>query len=117
MATFLKSANFSGYNGSHFYISLYYDVLSQSSASNQSVVRYYLYTGSSGGYSGYGAYANGYIGDTWVGGATSIGVNSFNLIGTRDLTYTHNNDGSYVDEIREMFGGNSDVAEKLWWKS
>ena len=25
--------------------------------------------------------------------------------------YTHNNDGSYVDEIREMFGGNDDVAE------
>lgn len=94
MATFLKSANFSGYNGSHFYISLYYDVLSQSSASNQSVVRYYLYTGSSDGYSGYGSYANGYIGDTWVGGSTSIGVNSFNYIGSRDLTYTHNNDGS-----------------------
>jgi len=27
--------------------------------------------------------------------------------------YTHNEDGSYVDEIREMFGGNEDVAEKL----
>ena len=25
--------------------------------------------------------------------------------------YTHNNDGSYVDEIREMFGGRDDVAE------
>ena len=25
--------------------------------------------------------------------------------------YTHNNDGSYVDEIREMFGGNDNVAE------
>ena len=25
--------------------------------------------------------------------------------------YTHNSDGSYVDEIREMFGGNDDVAE------
>ena len=25
--------------------------------------------------------------------------------------YTHNNDGSYVDEIRKMFGGNEDVAE------
>ena len=27
--------------------------------------------------------------------------------------YTHNEDGSYVDEIREMFGGIDDVAEKL----
>lgn len=27
--------------------------------------------------------------------------------------YTHNEDGSYVQEIRNMFGGNSDVAEKL----
>lgn len=25
--------------------------------------------------------------------------------------YTHNNDGSYVEEIRKMFGGNEDVAE------
>lgn len=25
--------------------------------------------------------------------------------------YTHNDDGSYVDEIRKMFGGNDDVAE------
>ena len=25
--------------------------------------------------------------------------------------YTHNNDGSYVDEISEMFGGNDNVAE------
>ena len=27
--------------------------------------------------------------------------------------YTHNEDGSYVDEIREMFGGNEDVAKEL----
>ena len=27
--------------------------------------------------------------------------------------YTHNEDGSYVDEIRMMFGGNEDVAEEL----
>ena len=25
--------------------------------------------------------------------------------------YIHNEDGSYVDEIKEMFGGNEDVAE------
>lgn len=27
--------------------------------------------------------------------------------------FTHNEDGSYVDEIRNMFGGNDDVAEQL----
>ena len=27
--------------------------------------------------------------------------------------FTHNEDGSYVNEIREMFGGNLDVAKKL----
>ena len=27
--------------------------------------------------------------------------------------YTHNDDGSYVDEIRMMFGGNEDVAKEL----
>lgn len=27
--------------------------------------------------------------------------------------YTHNVDGSYVDEIRKMFGGNEDVAKEL----
>lgn len=109
MATFLKSANFTGYNGTHFYISLYYDVLSQSTISNQSVVRYYLYVGSRDGYSGYGAYANGYIGDTWVGGLSSIGANSFNYIGSRDLPYTHNDDGTltvpYWASFNTSWGG------------
>lgn len=94
MSTRLKTANFSGYNGSHFYIDLRYDILSQSSATNQSVVRYYLYVGSSDGYSASGSYSSGYIGNSVVGGLSSIGVNSYNYVGYRDLTYTHNEDGS-----------------------
>ena len=30
-----------------------------------------------------------------------------------DPLYTHNEDGSYVLEIKKMFGGNDDVAEEL----
>lgn len=90
----LKSANFTGYNGSHFYIALYYDILSQSNVSNQSVVRYYLYVGSGDGYSASGNFSTGYIGDSAVGGLSYIGVNSFNYIGYRDIVYTHNQDGS-----------------------
>lgn len=94
MSTYLNSANFSGYNGSHFYIVLNYDIISQDSATRQTVVRYNLYAGSTDGYSAYGSYANGYIGDTWVGGLTQIPVNSYNLVGSRDITYTHNEDGT-----------------------
>ena len=94
MATFLNIANFSGYNGSHFYIVLNYDIISQSEETNQTVVRYNLYAGSTDGYSAYGSNANGYIGDTWVGSLSSIGVNSYNYVGSRDVTYTHNEDGT-----------------------
>lgn len=94
MATFLNSANFSGYNGSHFRIELWYDILSQSTASNQSVVRYYLYFVSSDGYSAYGSYTSGYINYNWVGGTDSIGANSTVYIGYRDETYAHNQDGT-----------------------
>ena len=29
----------------------------------------------------------------------------------------YDGDNKYVDEVRKMFGGNFDVAEKLWWKT
>lgn len=94
MATWLKSANFSGYNGSHFYIALYYDILSTDVTNNKHTVRYYLYVGSQDGYSGSGAYCNGYIGGTWVGGFTSIGRNTSFQVGYRDIDHYHNSDGS-----------------------
>lgn len=94
MATWLKSANFSGYNGSHFYIALYYDLLEQSVTNNTSKVRFYLYVGSSDGYSGSGATSNGYINGAWVGSFTSIGRNTSFQVGYKDVTYNHASDGT-----------------------
>jgi hypothetical protein len=61
MATQLKTASFSGGNGSHFYLKLSYDLLSQSIENNTSTIRYYEYVGSKDNYSGSGASGNGYI--------------------------------------------------------
>ena len=93
MATWLKSANFSDYNGSHFYISLSYDLLSQSIQNNTSTVRYYLNIGSGDGYSASGSYSNAYINGSWVGGFTSIGRNTSFQVGYLDATINHGNDG------------------------
>lgn len=93
MATWLKSANFSDYNGSHFYISLSYDLLGQSIQNNTSTVRYYLNIGSGDGYSASGSYSNAYINGSWVGGFTSIGRNTSFQVGYLDATINHGNDG------------------------
>lgn len=97
MATLLKTANFDGYNGSHFYISLYYDLIEQSIANNTSKVRFNLYVGSTGGYSASGSSASGYINDGYVGSITSIGVNAWQWVGSRDIIYTHNQDGTLTN--------------------
>ena len=94
MSTWLKGANFSDYNGSHFFINLYYDVLSQSTANNQSTVRYYLYAGSNDGYSAYGSGANAYINGNWVASPTGIARYSNTEIGRLDVTINHNADGT-----------------------
>lgn len=93
MATYLKGANFTGSNGSHFYIQLYYD-LSQDVLTNTSTITYYLYIGSTDNYSGYGTASNGYINGNWVGSFTSIGRNDYFLVGQRQESVVHNNDGT-----------------------
>lgn len=93
MATELKRANFNGYNGSHFYIRLLYDI-SQNKTNNTSTVKYYLYVGSKDGYSGYGSsYLNGNINGTSVGSTRNIGVNADFLLGSKTEVYTHDSSG------------------------
>lgn len=95
MATYLNRANFSGSNGPHFYIELQYDLLSQNTAENYSIVRYYLYLGSTDGYHGSGTTTvNCYINGNLVGTTNSIETNSRTLIGTRDETINHNSSGA-----------------------
>ena len=97
MSTLLKTVNFDGYNGSHFYISLYYDLIEQSIANNTSKVRFNLYVGSTGGYSASGSSSSAYINDGYVGSITSIGVNAWQWVGSRDIIYTHNQDGTLTN--------------------
>ncbi len=96
MATKLQRANFSGSNGSHFFLDLYYDLLSQNQTANTSTVRYYAYVGAIGGYRGSGSSSAVYINGTVVGYFSSIGSNSNTLIGTLDVTIGHNNEGAGV---------------------
>lgn len=97
MATFLKSSNFDGYNGSHFWIDLYYTITSQNVEKNQTTVHYDLYMGSKDGHSAYGNTADGNINDVKVGSISSIGVNNWIWIGSRDITYTHAEDGTMTN--------------------
>lgn len=94
MATELKRVSFNGANGSHFYLKLTYDLLSQSIENNTSTIRYYEYVGSKDNYSGYGQSGSGDINGSWVGGTGSVGVNSEVYIGYLDQTVTHNTDGT-----------------------
>lgn len=98
MATLLKTSNFSGVNGSHFYIELW-QTNSQNVSENKSTVTYDLYFGSKDGYSGSGASYYGYIGKNWedrtqVGNGSSIGKNTKIYIGSTTRTYNHNSDGT-----------------------
>lgn len=103
MATFLQESNLDGWAGGNFYLKLTYDLLSQSTETNKSVVRYYLYTGSRNGWSGWGADASGYINDAWVGSTTSIGTNSEVYLGYKDIEYTHNTDGTKTANYKAGF--------------
>lgn len=94
MANYLNRANFSGNNGSHFFIELFYDLLDQDSNDKTSTVKYYFYLGSTDGYSGSGSSAvNCYINGEWIGSTNSIGVNSYALIGTKEVVLYHDSEG------------------------
>lgn len=92
MAT-LKTANFSGSNGSHFSIRLDYS-LEQDKTANTSEITYSLYFVTDKYGSGYGNAVNGYINGSNVGSCTSIGTNSTILIGTKKETVDHKSDGT-----------------------
>lgn len=93
MSTLLKTENYDGDNGTHFYIKLMYDLLLQDKTSKKSKTKYYLYTGSTDGYTGSGSPLNGYINGNPVGSITSIGKNEEVLIGTWEEEYTHDTEG------------------------
>ena len=89
----LKTANFNGYNGSHFSIRLDYS-LTQNQSANKSKIVYSLYFITDRYGSGYGSAVNGYINGVNVGSTTSIGKNSTIKIGTKTETIEHNSDGT-----------------------
>ena len=92
MAT-LKTANFSGSNGSHFSIRLDYSV-TQNQTANTSKIKYSLYFITDKYGSGYGSAVSGYINGAVVGSCTSIGTGSTILIGTKEETIEHKSDGT-----------------------
>ena len=90
----LKTANFSGSNGSHFSIRLDYS-LTQNKTANTSTIKYSLYFITDKYGSGYGSAVTGYINGASVGSCTSIGTNSTILIGTKEeKDIKHNSDGT-----------------------
>lgn len=115
MATLLKTANFSGNNGSHFYIQLYYDIYSQSTAENKTIVQYDMYVGSTDGYSATFSWGAGYIGKNYetrveVGNRTNIPRNSWNWVGGRQVEYQHNEDGTCTATYYGLFATTGDIG-------
>lgn len=94
MATKIGSSTFSGSNGGHFFLDLYYDLLSQSIADNSSTIRLYAYIGSYDGWSAGGASANVYIDGNYVGSVSGIAARSNTLVGTLDRPIGHNSVGA-----------------------
>ena len=103
MAT-LKTANFSGSNGSHFSIRLDYS-LTQNQTANTSKIVYSLYFITDKYGSGYGSAVNGYINGVNVGSTTSIGTNSTIKIGTKTETKEHNQDGTLTVNYSASMSG------------
>lgn len=115
MATLLKTANFSGNNGSHFYIQLYYDIYSQSTAENKTIVQYDMYAGSTDGYSASFSWGAGYIGKNYetraeIGSRTNIPRNSWNWVGGRQVEYQHNEDGTCTATYYGLFATTGDIG-------
>lgn len=118
MATFLNSSNFSGRNGTHFHLNLYYDLLSQSVENNNSTVRYYLYFQADPGYYGSGSTVTGYINGNVVGTTNSLGTGETKLLGTLDVVVPHDDLGnataSYSASINTPWTlGNASVSGSL----
>lgn len=67
MATYLGRANFDGYNGSHFYLELWYELGEQSIENNTSRFQLLTYVGSTDGYSGSGSFTYIYPHSTTAG--------------------------------------------------
>lgn len=78
--TFLSSSNFNGSAGNHYFIALYYEILSSSS------VRFYAHAGSHDGYSAGGSSSSVYINGSYVGSITSIPANSDFQVGYLDVS-------------------------------
>ena len=100
MATYLGKGYFDGYNGSHFYLELWYELISQSTANNTSTFRLLSYVGSQDGYSGYGSTA--YIYPHGTGIDSSVACGSYNSIPvntkvgpgySQNYTISHNSEG------------------------
>lgn len=85
MATLLNSVNFSGRNGPHFHLDLYYDLIASSIENNNHTIRYYEYWRADSGYYGSGATVYGYINGNLVGTANSISAGENKLLGTLDV--------------------------------
>lgn len=85
MATLLNSANFSGRNGPHFHLDLYYDLIATSIENNNHTIRYYEYWRADPTYYGSGSTVYGYINGSLVGTANSISAGENKLLGTLDV--------------------------------
>ena len=94
MATFLNSSNFSGRNGTHFHLNLYYDIINTSIENNNHTVRYYLYFQADPGYYGSGSTVTGYINGNVVGTTNSLGTGETKLLGTLDVVVPHDDLGN-----------------------
>ena len=89
MSAILQTVNLNGSNGSHFFLRLYCESITQSRNPKKSIARLAISVGSHDAYSGSGSACSCYINGVYVGSFSSIPSYSENVIAGYDAEYTH----------------------------
>lgn len=89
MSAILKTVNFNGSNGSHFFIRLYCETITQYRNPKKSIAHLALSVGSHDAYSGSGSVCSCYINGVYAGSFSSIPSYSETVVAVYDAEYTH----------------------------
>lgn len=93
MSAILKTINLNGSNGSHFFLRLYCESITQTRNPKKSVLRLVPSVGSRDAYSGSGSACSCYINGVYAGSFTGIASYGETFIPGLDVAFTHDANG------------------------
>ena len=93
MAAILKTVDLNGSNGSHFFLRVYCESVTQHRNPKKSTVRLAISVGSKDAYSGSGSACSCYINGVYVGSFSSIASYSDTIIAGLNVDYAHDDNG------------------------